>query len=920
MVLRKNSSPFPEHEKNHSACKSFCLSWWIGKTLLPAVFVLMVSSVLSVSADTVLGADNIYLSAKNATVSGSVNEGTLAYHPGYSTPGANTTAPSFDIDFRWSGLTLDAVGTGDDYIDFTLRVVPDPAVDVYWSGTGFNPGGGFGSGKSLVFSITNVVLSAGTTGTVSFAGFTSGTIIGTDWSAPYLIDCGLDVNGHALHTGTYTGSSTKRVSLANNSFLDQTLVVDNAVVTAGSALLRAMDFQFTYTGPPPEPVEGPDILWIITDDHRADSLGCFNLATRGTKESRLGFVSSPNLDALADEGFLFTQAYCNSPACAPSRASMHTGRYVHHNGIVGFELAHDRPTMYRPTIPQVLGTNGYNTALFGKQGVRINAWNNGPSWTSLNMYQVEVGLNDLEDAGLTDYYHDTIYEGGSNVGTRCYWFYPDGTSTNYTRERTDGQAIPPAEVALKAQVEAEQDVLRSYLRDNPTLIIGGVSTMPAEQTLDGHIVDEFKTYLQNRGQPYTTGTGDTVNGPEEHKPVFINLGFHLPHTSVLPSPEFRALFTNQTYAIPEFDPAELDMLPPQLVTLYNKSRVYGMPTNEIHQAIQDYYAFCAMGDHLIGDAIDAFKAYNAQTGREYLIIFVCGDHGWHLHENGIEAKFGPYGTANRGAVILAGSDGLMIPTNQVSHGFVEYVDFAPTIFAAAGIDPADWHDGENLLEHTAGTNTPREYVLGEFNNYYGPRAFMRGKDFAFSMRHREKDGKPGTSNSWRPAPGEDLEWGLTAPRADVEMALFDLRIDPLERWNVADHPPYTELADWFRTKLGTIVLGDRIEVDWAQTNTWYQSTFGVGADDKRLDIPEHLIPSPQLPGDLIIDPETAPGSVPLSYKFSTLSGSNYVIETSDTLTNTTWSAFESFSGDGGMKSFMLPNTHTSLFVRVRLVE
>ena len=44
--------------------------------------------------------------------------------------------------------------------------------------------------------------------------------------------------------------------------------------------------------------EKPDILWILTDDHRADALECFNIATRGTKESRLGYVRRRHLTSL----------------------------------------------------------------------------------------------------------------------------------------------------------------------------------------------------------------------------------------------------------------------------------------------------------------------------------------------------------------------------------------------------------------------------------------------------------------------------------------------------------------------------------------------------------------------------------------------------------------------------------------------
>ena len=55
----------------------------------------------------------------------------------------------------------------------------------------------------------------------------------------------------------------------------------------------------------------PNILWIITDDHRADALECYNRATTGKSESPLGYVSSPNIDKLAAEGTLFTKAFCN---------------------------------------------------------------------------------------------------------------------------------------------------------------------------------------------------------------------------------------------------------------------------------------------------------------------------------------------------------------------------------------------------------------------------------------------------------------------------------------------------------------------------------------------------------------------------------------------------------------------------------
>ena len=69
----------------------------------------------------------------------------------------------------------------------------------------------------------------------------------------------------------------------------------------------------------------PNILWIITDDQRPDSVQAYNRATRGTSEGELGYVSSPNIDKLASEGVLFTRAYAAAPVCSASRSALITG-------------------------------------------------------------------------------------------------------------------------------------------------------------------------------------------------------------------------------------------------------------------------------------------------------------------------------------------------------------------------------------------------------------------------------------------------------------------------------------------------------------------------------------------------------------------------------------------------------------------
>ncbi|NOY09682.1 MAG: sulfatase-like hydrolase/transferase [Spirochaetes bacterium] len=69
--------------------------------------------------------------------------------------------------------------------------------------------------------------------------------------------------------------------------------------------------------------ECPNILFIITDQQRRDSLGCYGA----------DWVKTPNLDGLARDGMMFKNCYANNPVCTPSRASIFTGKPVTSHGV-----------------------------------------------------------------------------------------------------------------------------------------------------------------------------------------------------------------------------------------------------------------------------------------------------------------------------------------------------------------------------------------------------------------------------------------------------------------------------------------------------------------------------------------------------------------------------------------------------------
>jgi arylsulfatase len=106
----------------------------------------------------------------------------------------------------------------------------------------------------------------------------------------------------------------------------------------------------------------PNILLIVADDLGYSDVGCFG-----------GEIRTPNLDALAAGGLRFTQFY-NATRCCPSRASLMTGLYPHQAGVgdMNSDEGPGRPG-YRghltgscPTLPEVLRSAGYRTAMVGK--------------------------------------------------------------------------------------------------------------------------------------------------------------------------------------------------------------------------------------------------------------------------------------------------------------------------------------------------------------------------------------------------------------------------------------------------------------------------------------------------------------------------------------------------------------------------
>lgn len=112
-----------------------------------------------------------------------------------------------------------------------------------------------------------------------------------------------------------------------------------------------------------EHVRKPNVIFILSDDVAQGDLGCY-----GQK-----FIKTPRLDAMATEGMRFTQAYCGTSVCAPSRTSLMIGKHTGHSPIrANREI---KPEGQKPlpagtyTVARLFKDNGYATACVGKWGM-----------------------------------------------------------------------------------------------------------------------------------------------------------------------------------------------------------------------------------------------------------------------------------------------------------------------------------------------------------------------------------------------------------------------------------------------------------------------------------------------------------------------------------------------------------------------
>lgn len=140
-------------------------------------------------------------------------------------------------------------------------------------------------------------------------------------------------------------------------------LIKNSPVLIGAMLLAACHPSGKTADRESENNVKPNIIYILADDLGYGDLGCYQQQ----------IIQTPNIDRLAQNGMKFTQHYCGSSVCAPSRSSLLTGLDTGHTPIRGNMEVQPEGQAPLPaasvTIAELLKEAGYVTGAFGKWGL-----------------------------------------------------------------------------------------------------------------------------------------------------------------------------------------------------------------------------------------------------------------------------------------------------------------------------------------------------------------------------------------------------------------------------------------------------------------------------------------------------------------------------------------------------------------------
>lgn len=320
-----------------------------------------------------------------------------------------------------------------------------------------------------------------------------------------------------------------------------------------------------------EPIK-PNIIMVMCDQMRFDRIGAMGDV----------IVKTPNIDALSREGLLFKNAYCPSPVCSPSRASVKTGLFPPGNGMVTNwvpfkEKVAGTTDIHRYLLTERLRSQGYYTGMAGKLHFVPAEDEFGFDFKALNDAPYSVYANDDKHSDYIKWLRETHFK------------------------------------------DSDTDIVGIFDRD------------------ENYYPDDIYKFIMGSGWrteeqhdiPWTVQQSmDFINHRDEKKPFFLFTSFFGPHQPYLAPAPWDTLHNPDDIMLGPRFYADLENSP-----IFQMSALGGKLTKQLRaewdehkykEVIAAYYGQISMIDHYLGKLLDQLKEKGLWDNT--WIVFLA-DHG-----------------------------------------------------------------------------------------------------------------------------------------------------------------------------------------------------------------------------------------------------------------------------------------------------
>ncbi|WP_028524567.1 sulfatase family protein [Runella limosa] len=424
---------------------------------------------------------------------------------------------------------------------------------------------------------------------------------------------------------------------------------------AAIAVIAIGMFSFKQTTKKTQAGRRPNIVFIMSDDHAYQAISAYS--------NRL--TQTPNIDRIAKEGMLFSNACVTNSICAPSRAVILTGKHSHLNGKIDNNFPFDTTNI---TFPQILQANGYQTAMFGKLHF-------GNSPKGFDEFKI------LPDQG--DYYNPdfiTKKEGKKKIMGYVTDIITDMTLNWLGKER-----------------DKEKPFFLAYLHKAPHR-----EWLPAER--------HFKEFI-NKKFPEPATLFDNYEGRgSASKQAEMNLLTHMNwagDSKIKPeNMDKLGIKESHPYDKRNYDytvgrmnaeqrkvwDATYDKMNEEFIKNYPKMNDTDKMKWRYQRYMQDYLGCIASVDEGVGKVLDFLK----QNGlEENTIVIYTSDQGFYLGEHGWFDKRFIFDESFKTPLLIKWPG--VIKAGSKNSQMVQNLDYAQTFLEAAGVKPPTDMQGESLI-------------------------------------------------------------------------------------------------------------------------------------------------------------------------------------------------------------------------------